>query len=456
MSPRAKRSTIIGVIVVLLAGAVWILAFRHKAPTTAIPSATSSATQSAGSMAGMAGMDVTAAGSVKLTASQIHDFGVTFGSAEVRPLTSETRTTGVVTFDETKMAQIAPKFGGFVERLYVNSTGQQVRQGQPILDIYSPELVAAQQELLLAGQVDRSIGKSSVPGMPAGQPDLADASKRRLRLWDISDAQIDQILRTGRVRRTLTLYAPVSGIVVDKKVLQGQAVTPGEELYTIANLANVWVDAQLREVDAASVRVGSAADVEFTGLPSHTYKGRVAYVYPTLQPEARTIQARIIVPNTDGVLKPGMYATVRLSTPSRSALTVPNSAILQTGDRNIVFVDMSNSEHTRQLTHKLMPHDVELGRVAGDYTEILSGLEPGQWVVTSAQFLLDSESNLGEVLKSMIGNMGSGDKAMQNMPGMNESMNDKGADVKSVQSMQNMPGMQMPPSSTKSAPTPRR
>lgn len=408
-------------------------------------------------------MDVTADGSVKLTASQIHDFGVTFGNAEVRPLTSETRTTGVVTFDETKMAQIAPKFGGFVERLYVNSTGQQVRKGQPILDIYSPELVAAQQELLLAGQVDRSIGKSSVPGMPAGQTDLADASKRRLRLWDISDAQIDEILSTGRVHRTLTLYAPVSGIVVDKKVLQGQAVTPGEELYTIANLANVWVDAQLREVDAASVRVGSAADVEFTGLPSHTYKGRVAYVYPTLQPEARTIQARIVVPNTDGVLKPGMYATVRLSTPSRSALTVPNSAILQTGDRNIVFVDMGNSELTRQLTRKLtrqlMPHDVELGRVAGGYTEILSGLEPGQRVVTSAQFLLDSESNLGEVLKSMIGNMGPGDKAMQNMPGMNESMNDKGADVKSVQktqSMQNMPGMQMPPSSTKSTPTPRR
>lgn len=487
MSPRTKRLTIAGIVAILLIGVAWFLVSRHKASGAVTAPAGSMAGMpgmssgsnstsgaAAGSMAGMAGMDVTANGSVKLTASQIHNFGVTFGTADVRPLTSETRTTGVVTFDETKMAQIAPKFGGFVDRLYVNSTGQYVERGQPVLDIYSPELVAAEQELLLAGRVDRSIGKSSVPGVPAGQTDLADASRRRLSLWDISNAQIDQILRTGQVRRTLTLYAPVSGIVVDKKVLQGQAVTSGEELYTIANLSDVWVDAELREVDAASVRVGSAADIQFTGLPGHTYKGRVAYVYPTLQQEARTIKARIVVPNTDGVLKPGMYATVRLSTPSRSALTVPNSAILQTGDRNIVFVDMGNGE--------LMPHDVELGRVAGDYTEILSGLEPGQRVVTSAQFLLDSESNLGEVMKSMIGNMGSGDKAMQNMPGMDmsgskgtaapsgsapsgaqtdgpsagsasPSMNDKGADVRS---MQNMPGMQMSPPTSTSSVKPRR
>lgn len=420
MSARTKRLTIAGVVVVIVAGIAWGLVSRPRAGTNSTSSTAvmagmpgpskSGSSASAGSMAGMAGMNATPGGSVQLTASQIHDFGVTFGTAEVRQLTAETRTTGVVTFDETKMAQIAPKFSGFVERLYVNSTGQNVRRGQPVLDIYSPELVAAQQELLLAGQVDRSIGASSVPGVSGGQTDLADASRRRLRLWDISDAQIDEILRTGRVRRTLTLYAPVSGIVVDKKVLQGQAVAIGDALYTIADLSDVWVEAELRQVDAASVRVGSAADIEFTGLPSRTFKGRVAYVYPTLQQEARTIKARIVVPNSGGMLKPGMYATVRLSTPSRPALTVPNSAILQTGDRNVVFVDMGSGE--------LMPHDVELGRVAGDYTEILSGLEPGQRVVTSAQFLLDSESNLGEVMKSMIGNMDAGDKTTQNMPGM--------------------------------------
>jgi len=410
-------------------------------------------------MAGMAGMDVSANGSVKLTTSQIRQFGVTYGTASVRPLMSETRATGIATFDETKMAQIAPKFGGFVDRLYVNSTGQQVQRGERLLDIYSPELLAAQQELLLADQLDRNIGKSSVPGVSAGQTDLADASRRRLRLWDISDAQIDEILRSGHVRRALTLYAPVSGIVVDKKVMQGQAVSPGEELYAIADLSDIWVDAQLREVDAANVRAGSTANIEFAGLPGHAYAGKVAYVYPTLQQEARTIQARIVVPNPHGVLKPGMYATVRLATPNRLALTVPSAAILQTGDQNIVFVDMGQGE--------LMPHDVELGQVAGDLTEILSGLEPGQRVVTSAQFLLSSESNLGEVMKSMIGNMGSGDKAMQAMPGMDTSgskskapalrgtpstdssqsdINQKGADVRNAQKMRDM---QMPPTPAK-------
>lgn len=409
MSTHSKRLAIAIAVIVVLGGVTWILVPRHQAG----PAHTSSSNGMT-VMSGMPGMGASNSsndsnGLVTLTASQIDQFGVTFGTAAVRPLTSEVRTAGVVTFDETKMAQIAPKFGGYVDRLYVNSTGQQVRRGQPVLDIYSPELVAAQQELLLAGQLDRSIGRSSVPGVTAGGTNLVDASRRRLQQWDISDAQIDQILSTGRVRRTLTLYAPVSGIVIDKKVLQGQAVAPGEELYTIANLADVWVDAELREVDAASVRVGSATKIEFTGLPGHTYTGRVAYVYPTLQPEARTIKARIVVPNADGMVKPGMYATVRLSTPSRSALTVPSSAILQTGDRNIVFVDMGNGESTRRL----MPHDVVLGSVAGTYTEIISGLEPGQRVVTSAQFLLDSESNLGEVMKSMISTMGSGDKAMQ-------------------------------------------
>jgi Cu(I)/Ag(I) efflux system membrane fusion protein len=359
----------------------------------------------------MSGMDMSSNGSVMLTPDQVRQFGITFGTVEMRPLTAESRTTGVVMFDETGMAKVAPKIGGFVEKLYVNSTGQVVQRGQPLLEIYSPELVAAQQELLLAGQLQRDIGRSAVPGVPGNSTDLVAAARRRLQLWDISDRQIDDVLRTGRVRRTLTLYAPVSGVVVDKQVLRGQATSPGEALYTIANLSDVWVDVQLREADAAAVRVGSGADIEVTGLPARTFKGRVAYVYPTLDSVSRAVRARVVVSNTGGVLKPGMYATVRLSTPSRTALTVPSSAILRTGERNVVFMDMGKGA--------LMPMDVELGRTAGDYTEILAGLEPGQRVVTSAQFLLDSESNLGEVMKAMLGQMGSGDKAnMNDMPGM--------------------------------------
>jgi Cu(I)/Ag(I) efflux system membrane fusion protein len=394
----------------------------------------------------MAGMSVTQAGSVQLTAEQMKQFGITFGTAAIRPLISETRTTGVVTFDETRIAQVAPKFGGFVEHLYVNYTGQPVRRGQPLLEIYSPELVAAQQELLLAGQLQRDIGRSAVPGVPGNSSDLVTAAKRRLQLWDISEGQIDQILRSGQVRRTLTLFARAAGVVVDKKVLQGQSVVPGEVLYTIADLTDVWVEVQLREADAASVAPGSAADIEVAGLPNRAFAGRVTYVYPTLDSISRSVRAKVVVANPGGILKPGMYATVRLATPSRSALTVPSSAVLRTGERNMVFIDMGKGE--------LMPRDVEIGRTAGDYTEVLSGIQPGQRVVTSAQFLLDSESNLGEVMKAMMGQMSSGDmskmQGMKEMPGITE-MNDKGADTRGMQNMPGMPGMKTPP-----PPPPRR
>ena len=415
MPVRTRRLLFGGAIgLALLVVIGFVIAFRNRdmnrsAAGSMVSTADMPATTSASG--GMSGMNMSSNGNVMLTADQLQQFGITFGTVEMRPLTAETRTTGVVTFDETSVAQVAPKIGGFVEKLYVNSMGQVVRRGQPLLEIYSPELVAAQQELLLAGQLQRDIGRSAVPGVPGNSTDLVAAARRRLQLWDISDQQIDEILRTGRVRRTLTLYTPVSGVVVDKKVLQGQAIAAGEALYTIANLNDVWVDVQLRETDAAAVRVGSGADLELTGLPGRTFKGRVAYVYPTLDSVSRAVRARVVVSNTGGVLKPGMYATVRLSTPGRTALTVPSSAILRTGERNVVFMDMGNGE--------LMPLDVEIGRTAGDYTEILAGLEPGQRVVTSAQFLLDSESNLGEVMKAMLGQMGSGDKAnMSDIPGM--------------------------------------
>jgi Cu(I)/Ag(I) efflux system membrane fusion protein len=399
---------------ILAAIAVAALAWRSRKPEQT-PSATSS--EKTGSMAGMAGMNMSSDGSVKLTANQVRQFGVTYGTVDVRRLTTTTRTTGVVTVDETRFVQVTPKFGGFVERLYVNATGQPVQRGQPLLDVFSPELLAAQQELLLAGKLQREVGRSAVPGVPGTSTDLVEAAKRRLRLWDISEAQIDEVIRTGQPRRTLTLFAPAGGIVMMKQVVEGQSITSGQLLYTIADLSALWIDIQLRETDAASVRTGTAADIQITGLPGRTWKARVAYVYPTLDSASRSIRARVEVANAGDLLKPGMYAAVQLITPTRMALTVPNSAVLKTGERNIVFVDMGGG--------MLMPHDVEVGAVTSDYTEVLSGLEPGQRVVTSAQFLLDSESNLAEVMRSMIGQMNSGD-------------------VSKSQNMQSMPGMSMP------------
>ena len=395
MIPRTRNFIL--AVGVTLAGLITLVLVRRNGTTASAPATARPAASAAIGAHDMVGMTTGANGSVTLTAAQIRQFGVTFDAAAIRTLTSATRATGIVTVDETKLVQVTPRFGGFVERLYVNATGQPVRRGQPLLDVYSPELVAAQQELLVAGQLQRDIGRSTVPGVPATSSDLVAAARRRLQLLNISDAQIDDVLRTGRVRRALTLYAPGSGVVLEKKVVQGQAIQPGEQLYTIADLSGVWVDVELRETDAAAVRAGSGADIVVTGLPGRTLKGRVAYVYPTLDSASRAVRARVVVTNTDGLLKPGMYATATIVTPGRSVLAVPTTAVLRTGERNVVFVAMPNGT--------LMPHEVTLGNTAGEYVEILGGLEAGQRVVTSAQFLLDSESNLGDVMKSMLGQM---------------------------------------------------
>ena len=361
-------------------------------------------------MGGMPGMDMGGDGSIRLDADQIRTFGVTFGTVELRTLSNDIRTVGIVNFDETRMAIVTPKFDGYVERLYVDFTGRPVRRGEPLADIYSPELVAAQEELLLAARLEAALPESAVPGVPAGSSNLLEAARRRLRLWDISAAQIDEVLRTGRARRTLTLYAPVGGIVVEKNVLEGQAVHAGEPLYTIADLTEVWVEAELREADAGLVQEGDRALVELAAFPGRPIPGRVEYVYPTLQAQARTLKARIAIPNPQGRLRPGMYATVRLEAPARTALTVPTSAVLRTGDRAVVFVDLGDG--------RFLPQEVELGSVAGDHTEVLAGLEPGQRVVTSAQYILDSESNLAEVMRSMVGMSEMGSMEGMDMDGM--------------------------------------
>jgi RND family efflux transporter, MFP subunit len=392
----------------------------------------------------MAGMDMgtmsmesggSGDGSAHLSASQIREFGITFDTAKVRPLTAQVRTVGTVAVDETKLSQVAARFSGFVERLHVEATGEPVRRGQPLMDVYSPELLAAEQELLVAGNLERSLAGSTVPGVPTSTPDLVTAAKRRLQLWGISDAQIAEILRTGKPKRALTLYAPATGIVLQKNVVQGQAIQVGQTLYTIANLSAVWVEAQLREQDAGSVAVGSAATVQLAASPGRPMSGRVAYVYPTLEAQARTATARIVIPNPGGLLKPGMYATVTISTPSRSALTVPASAVVNTGERSIVFVDMGKGE--------LMPHDVVIGRVAGNHAEVLSGLEPGQRVVTSAQFLLDSESNIADVMKSMIGQMGAAQSPHDEQ--MRETTGPAKEGIVKDTPEAEMPGMTMPP-----------
>lgn len=337
-------------------------------------------------------------GSIRLDANERSTFGVTFGTAEVRPLSRSIRAVGIVEFDERRMAYVSPKFGGWVEKLHVDFTGQAVRKGQPLLDVYSPELVTAQEELLLAARMAESVRQSEVRNVAAGAEDLVESARRRLAYWDISDAQVRRLLETGDVRRTLTLYAPVSGIVMEKEVFEGQAFRSGQNLYMIADLSRVWVNAEIFEADAGLVREGMPAELSIAALPGARLTGRIEYVYPTVEDRTRSMRARISIANPRGELKPGMYATVTLRPELGDVLTVPSSAVLHSGERATAFVDMGGGS--------IMPHELTIGARGEGYVQVLEGLEPGQRVVTSAQFLLDSESNLAEVMKAMMVEMG--------------------------------------------------
>ncbi|MEP6509916.1 MAG: efflux RND transporter periplasmic adaptor subunit, partial [Gemmatimonadales bacterium] len=249
-SPRRRISRtwwIIGAAALVMAVAAWILFGRNTAVVAGAP---------------MSGMKMAPAGEIQLSAGQLSQFGVTFDTVKLRVLSNEIRAAGVVTFDETRIAQITPKFAGYVERLYVNAVGQPVSRGQPVAAIFSPELVSAQTDLLLAGRLDRTLEQSPVPGAQTGGLSLLSAARQRLGLLGIPNSQIDDILRSGKVQRTLTVYSPFVGIVVEKNVVQGQSVSSGMQLITVADLSSVWVNAELREADAGGVGQGSQATVE--------------------------------------------------------------------------------------------------------------------------------------------------------------------------------------------------
>jgi RND family efflux transporter MFP subunit len=296
------------------------------------------------------------------------------------------RTIGRVAMDERRREVVHAKYEGYVEELYVDFTGKPVRRGQPLLAIYSPELVAAQKEHLVARRAQARLGDSSVPGVAKSGAELADASRQRLRAFDVSPEEIATLERTGAARRTVTLRSPVSGVVVEKMAFEGMKVTPADRLYEIADLSRVWVLAEVYEKDLGAVRVGVPARVTLANQAGGDWRGTVTFVSPTVKPETRTVEARIEVDNRSGVLKPDMFVDVFLEAVTASVLSVPESAVIQTGERTLVFVDKGEGRYE--------PREVALGaRVAAGY-EVLRGLTAGERVVVSANFLLDSESSL--------------------------------------------------------------
>jgi Cu(I)/Ag(I) efflux system membrane fusion protein len=336
---------------------------------------------------------------VMLSPEAAQRIGVTYTTATVGPLAREVRTVGQVTFDETRVKAVAPKIDGWVERLYVDYTGMPVQVGAPLLTIYSPMLVTAQEELLLAKNLVQDVD-SGTSDAARGASELLRSARRRLAYWGIAQSDIDRIEQTGEVQRALTLHSSVGGVVVEKAVLAGQKIMAGDALYRIADLSVVWVEGEVFEQDLALFRVGLTVIAEFEALPGERFPGRIAYIYPTLNPDTRTARVRVELTNRGLRLKPGMYATLRFTGRSRTdVLSLPRSAILSTGERSLVFV--------RRDDGHLEPREIHVGVASADRIQVLSGLAAGETVVASATFLVDAESNLG----SALGGMG-------NMPGM--------------------------------------
>lgn len=323
---------------------------------------------------------------VKVSLDRIQRSGVRTEKVQLRTVVGSIHAPGTMRIDERKLAVITLRAEGYIEELHVNTTGQAVKAGEPLFSLYSPVLVQAQLDYALAIKATRNMND-------ANQMAMVDGAAQKLQSLGVPDTRIREI-RAGRpVSRTIEWPSPVSGVVLEKKVINGQRIMPGEELYRIADLSVVWVIAEVAERDIGSISVGSTASVTLRAFPGQTMEGRVTFLYPELRRETRTVQVRIELPNTDGRLKPDMYADVvfHIDAHDKPAVAVPNSAVIDSGTRQLVLIAKGEG--------RFEPRTVKLGRRGDGYVEVLEGVKAGEDVVTSATFLIDAESNLKAALK---------------------------------------------------------
>jgi membrane fusion protein, copper/silver efflux system len=339
------------------------------------------------------GEDADDTGTVKISPRRVQTLGVRTAPVELRKLARTIRAVGTVQADERRLFVINTKFEGWIEKLRVNATGQSVRRGEPLMEIYAPDLVIAEQEYLLAWR--------SLQGMKAATPDtrdaakqLADAALSRLRNWDIPDDQVRELQRSGKMTRTLALHSPADGVVLEKMAVEGMRFMPGEPLYRIADLSTVWIIADVFEQDLGALRAGEDAKITVNAYPGGAFDGRVSFIYPTVSQETRTGKVRIVTANGDGRLKTGMYANVALDAAlgEGPVLVVPDSAIIDSGNQQIVLVERGEG--------RFQPRQVQLGAHADGSYEVREGLSADERVVVSANFLIDAESNLKAALKT--------------------------------------------------------
>ena len=336
--------------------------------------------------------DTSEPGTVKIDPVMAQNIGVRTEKAVKTRLTREVRTVGRVDYDEKRVHHVNTKIEGWVEKLYVDFTGEEVKKDDYLLEIYSPKLVATQEEYLLA----RSYANSPEDnGELPGGSSVLELAKKRLELWDVPAHQIMELEETGEIKRTIHIHSPAGGIVVNKKVREGMFVKPGVNLYTIADLSRVWVYADIYEYEIGWVKAGQDAEMTLAAYPGKIFKGEVSFINPFMEPKTRTVKVRLEFDNRNGALKPDMFANVTLkSRRDKPSITVPAEAVLLSGERSVVIVSRGEGKFT--------PKEVRLGIEAGGYYEILEGLNAGEEVVTSAHFLIDSESRLREAISKML------------------------------------------------------
>ncbi len=372
-------------------------------------------------MEGMAGM-AKGGGPIRITARQAALAGVTFAVARESPVERTVRAVAMAVPNERGLGIVNARVNGWVERLYADETGRHVRAGEPLLELYAPELVTAQEELLIAMRLATTPGGDS----------LLAAGRRRLALWDIGEEEIAAVETSGQVRRRLTIRSPYTGHILEKQVIEGEMVHAGDRLFKIANLSTIWIEPAIFEADIPLLRVGQRAEVTFDALPGHLFRGRVTFIYPELDMKTRTLKVRIEVPNARLFIKPMMYGTVRITTNGLRGVVVPLTAVLPTGTRDLVFVLKQGG---------VVPAEVVVGSRGDSTILVADGLAPGDTVVASATFLFDSESQLAAAMAGIMLNMGMGldmgGMPKGGTPGKGEEGKGKGDTT--------MPGMRMPP-----------
>ncbi|SFM81587.1 efflux RND transporter periplasmic adaptor subunit [Nitrosomonas communis] len=409
MTPRLRYGSIIAVVVMAAIAAFLFIRSDHPALGELFPLAVNGKTEktepinhekmgegnSRHAHKPHAGSAAESLNTTLIPLERLQTIGVTFEPAVRQPVDHTIRTVGRVEVDERLLSRVTIKLEGWVDQLFVNFTGEHVKKGQKLFALYSPELVATQEEYLIALSSSRTLGKSEFPEVATGARALLESSRRRLLLWDIEPWHIRDLEQTGEVLLTLPIHAPQTGTVINKTAVVGLYTKPGDELYTIADLSRIWIIGDIYEYEMPLVEIGQIATVTLSYVPDVKLQARLTFIYPTIDPQTRTGKVRFELDNPGERLKPGMYANLELKVPLGVRLVVPRNAVLESGERQIIFIHQGGG--------RLEWREVKIGQRSGDWVEILDGIQQGEHVVTSANFLIDSESQLKAAIGAMPG-----------------------------------------------------